>query len=49
MTFEDWFKQLTAIATAKGCLNAGDPACWKEEFAKGLTPQQAWDGDWDFY
>ncbi|MFK3699379.1 hypothetical protein ACI2JW_04300 [Serratia ureilytica] len=47
MTFEDWFKQLTEIATEEGFLNAGNPANWQEEFSNGLTPQQAWDGSWD--
>ncbi|WP_191923830.1 hypothetical protein [Pantoea agglomerans] len=49
MEFMDWFAQLNDIAISKGFANAGDPEKWHGEFNDGLTPQQAWDGDWDLY
>jgi len=44
-----WFSKLNEIAVSKGLESAGDPDKWHGEFIQGLTPQQAWDGDWDFY
>jgi hypothetical protein len=48
MEFLDWFLRLNDIAVAKGFADAGDPEKWHEEFNSGLTPEQAWNGSWDF-
>ncbi len=49
MSFEEWFKELTKIAVSKGFIHGGDPEKWRSEFDKGLTPMEAWNGDWDLY
>lgn len=49
MTFEEWFAELTEIAESKGFISAGVSDSWRDEYKAGLTPQEAWDGNWDLY
>ncbi|NUU68173.1 hypothetical protein HQN64_18985 [Enterobacteriaceae bacterium BIT-l23] len=47
--FSSWWQQLNEIARNKGFDNAGDPSKWRDEFDRGLSPADAWNGDWDLY
>lgn len=49
MTFDEWFSELNKIAVAKGFICAGDKNKWRGEYKKGMTPVEAWNGDWDLY
>lgn len=44
-TFEQWLAELSALAAAEGCPNyvqqTGEE-CWRESFADGFTPAEAW-------
>lgn len=49
LTFESWFSELTQIAKSKGFDNAGLESEWRKDYEAGLSPIEAWNGDWDFY
>lgn len=48
LSWEEWVKQIDAIADRAGLVKADDyeagmERTWRPLFNKGLTPQQAWD------